>query len=238
MPALPRTPKARPRGYHTHMDRVMADSDARPVLVLGAGGHGRVVVQALRSAGRIVAGFLDDDRARVGTQVDGCGVLGTSEDAPRLVAEFGAALIVGIGDNAQRAKRQRGFEAGGLPLTVAIDHSAVVAPEVEIGAGSVILPGAVVNTGSRLGAGCVVNTSASLDHDTVLGDYVHLSPGVITSGGVSVGGYAWLGAGAIVMPGLNVGERAVVGAGALVREDVEPGATVVGVPARPLEPGS
>ena len=217
-----------------HMDRATADREARPVLVLGAGGHGRVVVQALRSAGRIVAGFLDDDRTKTGTEVDGCPGLGTSEDAEALTAELGAALLVGLGDNAQRGERQRGFEASGLPLTIAIDPSAVVAPNVEIGAGTVILPGAVVNTGARLGAGCVINTSASLDHDTVVGDYAHLSPGVITSGGVRVGDLAWLGAGAIVMPGLQVGTQAIVGAGALVREDVKSGATVVGVPARPM----
>ena len=210
------------------------ETDQRPVLILGAGGHGRVVAQVLRAAGRELAGFLDDDATKAGAEVAGLRVLGTSEDAARLGLELGAAVIVGVGDNVQRGARLRQFQAEGMAIASAVDPSAVIAPGVEVGAGVVIMPRAVANTGCRIGFGCVVNTGATLDHDTVLGECVHASPGAITSGGVSVGAFTWLGTGAIVLPGVRVGEHAVVGAGAVVREDVAAHATVVGVPARPV----
>ena len=210
------------------------ETDRSRVLILGAGGHGRVVAQVLRAAGREVAGFLDDAAAKTGTEVDGVRVLGTSEDAARLASSLGAAVIVGVGDNAQRGVRQGQLQADGLAIASVVDPSAVIAPGVGLGAGAVVMPGAVVNTGCTLGVGSVVNTSAVLDHDTELGDYAHASPGAITSGGVSVGAFAWLGAGAVVLPGVRIGEHAVVGAGAVVREDVAARTTVVGVPARPI----
>ncbi len=209
-------------------------SDQSPVLLLGAGGHGRVVAQVLRAAGREIAGFLDDDPTKIGIEVDGLRVLGTSEDAARLGSSIGAVVIVGVGDNTQRGARLSQLQAEGVAIASVVDPSAVVAPGVTIGAGAVVMPRAVVNTGCTIGFGCIVNTSASLDHDTALGDCAHASPGAITSGGVSVGAFAWLGTGAIVLPGVRIGEHAVVGAGAVVREDVPAHTTVVGVPARPV----
>ncbi len=216
------------------MAKKPTEMDRSPVLILGAGGHGRVVAQVLRAAGREIAGFLDDAAAKTGTEVDGVRVLGTSEDAARLASSLGASVIVGVGDNAQRGMRQSRLQAEGLTIASSVDPSAVIAPGVSVEAGAVVMPGAVVNIGCKLGVGSVVNTSAVLDHDTELGDYAHASPGAITSGGVSVGVFAWLGAGAIVLPGVRIGEHAVVGAGAVVREDVAASTTVAGVPARPI----
>ncbi len=204
----------------------------RPVAIVGAGGHGRVILDAVRSAGGRVLGFLDDSPLMRGREVSGARVLGGLELAQSLARDEGAAFIVGIGDNIVRGRVIRRLLEWGLPLTSAIHARAVVAPDVVVGLGVVVMPGAVVNTGSSLGMGAVVNTSASLDHDNELMEGAHAMPGATLAGAVIVGRYATVGSGAVVLPGVRIGDNAHVGAGAVARKDVMPDTVVVGVPAR------
>mgnify|MGYP001471095324 CR=1 FL=1 len=131
------------------MNPHLPSNDGRPLIVLGCGGHGRVIVQVSHAAGRTVIGFIDDDMALAGSNVGGLAVLGTSKDAPRLASEHGAHLLVGIGDNRQRAVRVKEFLTAGLNVAVAIDPSAVIAPDEEIAHGTVVMPGVIINTGCR-----------------------------------------------------------------------------------------
>ncbi|MCS6855175.1 MAG: acetyltransferase [Elioraea sp.] len=186
----------------------------RRVVILGAGGHGRVVADILTLAGWQVDGFLDD--ARDGP-VLGLPVLGAFARAfePGFLA--GRCALVALGDSAKRAAISRTLVERGVGLATAIHPSAVVARDAAIGAGTTVAAGAVVGVTARIGRFCIVNTGASVDHDCVVEDGAFLAPGVRLCGGVRVGEGAFLGAGAIVLPGGQIAAGALVPAGAVVR---------------------
>lgn len=212
------------------------DEDRR-FLVLGAGGHGRVVVDLIQACGGRVVGFVDRDRTKVGQRVDGIPVALDEESLlGRLrtgdLPDGAEALALGIGSNAARAAKLGMLPPSRFPVLV--HPMAAVSPSSRMGPGTVVLATAVVNPSARLGSGVIVNSGAIVEHDCVLGDAVHVSPGAVLAGGVQVGARSWVGAGATVIEGVRVGEGAIVGAGAAVVRDVPDGTTVVGVPARPL----
>lgn len=170
-----------------------------------------------------------------GTGVTGLGVpvLGTEPDLEKLTeSRNDITLCVAIGDNEVRRAITRRLTESGHAVTRAVSRFAMISRTASSGAGVQLLPGAVVNAATELGAGTVVNTNASIDHDCRVGEFVHVAPGAVIGGGVTIGDLAFVGLGARVLPGLTIGPRATVGAGAVVIDDVAPGTTVVGVPAR------
>lgn len=206
------------------------------ILIIGAGGHGQVVAdifRARRSAGLMSSpvAFLDDDRASHGTAPGGWDVLGPTDGLASVPHD---GVVVGIGDNRARARVFEKVTAAGAALAVAEHPRSIVAGDVELGAGTMVCAGAVINTGSVVGANTIVNTGATVDHHASIGDHVHIAPGVHLGGQVRIGEGALVGIGAVVLPRVTIGAWSVVGAGAVVTADVPPGATVVGVPARPL----
>lgn len=206
------------------------------VVIAGAGGHGRVVLDILRAAGtHTVHGFLDANQDLHGTQVDGVPVVGHLNLLPKLKAKGVGGAIVAIGDNRVRRSYAQKLSAAGLELVNAIHPSATVSPNVTVGRNVMIAPGVIVCVGAAIGDSVILNTGAKVDHECEIGEAVHLAPGVTLAGRVRVGEGAFVGIGANVLPCLTIGAHAVVGGGALVREDVPPGATAVGVPARVIK---
>lgn len=201
------------------------------LLILGAGGHGRVVAFTARSAGASAEIAFLDDRFPEITAVDGIPVLGRFETAARLVGRF-AEAIVAIGDGSARLQITHRLRQSGFDLPVLVHPSAVVSEHATLGAGSVVFAHCVVHPGTVAGEGCIINTAATVDHDCRLGSGVHLSPGVHLGGDVHVGDLTWLGVGASVRNGVRIGSRVMVGVGAAVVEDLPDGVTAVGVPAR------
>ena len=207
------------------------------LLVIGAGGHGRVVADAAIATARYdKVGFLDD-RFEECTSALGKPILGPLSAASSFLHAYSEAVIA-IGDNQLRLELINKLLLLGFYLPVIIHPKATVGIDVRLGSGTVILANAVVNTGSALGTGVIVNTGATVDHDNVLGDGVHISPGVHLAGEVSVGSCSWIGTGAVIIPQVQVGEHSIVGAGAVVIRNVSDGVTVVGVPAHILRKGS
>ncbi|WP_319582365.1 acetyltransferase [uncultured Pseudodesulfovibrio sp.] len=201
------------------------------ILIIGGGGHARVVADILRAMdGMEPLGFItsDLDPGEVGPM--GLPVLG-SDAAVGSIPHDG--LVVAVGDNRIRERLFTDFAAQGETLVNAIHPSAVIAPDVVMGRGCMVCAGAIVNTGTVIGDNVILNTGSVTDHDCQIQDHVHVAPGAKLAGGVRIGSGVLVGLGAAVLPGVVMGDRAVAGAGAVVLGDVVPGLTVVGVPARP-----
>lgn len=178
-----------------------------------------------------LVGYLDDNKALTGTRLLGLPVLGTLADLPSTPHD---CVILGIGDNADRARLYAELTAARKRFVTAIHPTAVLAPDVVVGAGSVLCAGTVVNPGARIGENAILNTCASIDHHCDMGAHSHVAPGAHLAGRVCVGEGAFVGIGACAVPGVSIGAWSTVGAGAAVTQDVPERITVAGVPARPL----
>ena len=196
------------------------------LIIIGASGHGKVVadIAALNGYKDIV--FLDND-----SELKSCAgypVLGPDT----MTSELDGDVFVAIG-NAETRKRLMERDKVRL-FPVLIHPSVVMAKSAEVDAGSVVMAGAVINPGAKIGKGCIINTCSSVDHDCVVGDYVHISVGAHLSGTVAVGTGTWIGTGAIVSNNVNICGECMIGAGAVVIKDINEPGTYVGVPARKI----
>lgn len=206
------------------------------ILILGAGGHGRVVLDILLQA-RLheVVGFLDNNADIHGRRVDGIPVLGGVDDLPAFHRELDVeGVIIAIGDNGVRRGLARQVEQVGLELVSAVHPTATIARNASIGRNVVIAAGAVVCANCQIGDSVILNTGCIVDHQTMIGEGSHICPGVRIAGRVKVEPGVFVGIGATVIPKVTLGCESIIGAGAVVIEEVAPMATVVGVPARPV----
>jgi len=217
--------------------RPNTSNDKTRVLILGAGGHGRVVLDILLQARKYdVVGFLDNNSDIHGRRVDGIPVHGGIDELEGFGAELGVGgLIIAIGDNGARRGLARQVEQTGFELISAVHPSATLAYNATIGRNVVIAAGAVVCANCQIGDSVILNTGCIIDHQTMIGEGSHICPGVRIAGRVKVEPGVFVGIGATVVPKVTLGCEAIVGAGAVVLEDVLPMATVVGVPAVPIK---
>jgi len=204
------------------------------VVIYGAGGQARVLLELMDRAGICpIAGILDDNPEFAGLKIDGIPVLGPIDRLASLIRVHRIhRAVIAVGNNIHRKKLADHARALGLRLPVLIHPQAYVSPTAKLGEGTVVMAGAVVSAHVTMGELGIINTRASVDHDCLLGDCVHIAPGVALAGGVTVGNGALIGVGAAVIPGLCIGDDSVVGAGAVVIRDVPSNTTVVGNPAR------
>lgn len=206
-----------------------------PVLMIGAAGHARAVLEAIRAEGRWAVVGLIDSFQPPGTPAHGLTILGGEEDVPRLLdAHEIHHVVIAIGDNFQRAAMWERLQraAPGVHLTGAIHPATVIAPDVTIGLGSVILPGAVVVSGARIGQGCILNTGCTFDHEGEMADWSSLGPGAIIGGRVRIGMRTAVALGARVIHQRSLGADVLIGAGSLVLHDLPDGVVAYGSPAR------
>ena len=205
---------------------------AKPVYLLGGGGHGRVVLDALLSSDANVAGVLDPD-LKAGDHVFGVPVMGGDEFLDQF-ALTEVLLVNGLGANPYVYNRMKLFEelkARGFSFDAVRHPSAVIGRECNLGISSQIMAGVVLQSRVRVGDNAVINTHASVDHDCVIGTHAFVSPGVVLSGDVLVEESAFIGAGAIVLPGIKIGANVVIGAGAVVTKNIPDGWIITGNPA-------
>ncbi|MCA1532166.1 NeuD/PglB/VioB family sugar acetyltransferase [Bradyrhizobium sp. NBAIM03] len=200
------------------------------LIVLCAGGHARVVIEALLSRGIRPVGVTDRDPARVGEAIGAVKITGSDDDVMNMAADE-VELANGLGNRATRtdsglAGRRVLFErftALGYKFPVIAHASAVIASDAQLGDGAQVMAGAVIQPAARIGRNVLVNTRAVVEHDCIVGDHAHVAPGAVLCGGVSIGESVHVGAGAVVLVGVKVGAGAVVAAGAVVTRDVAAG---------------
>lgn len=206
------------------------------LMIVGAGGHGKVVADAALLAGWQDIRFVDARFPEV-RRVRQWPVVGTDRDVLAAPCDVDG-VVIAIGNNRTRVALQQRFQAAGWPVVSIIHPAAVISPFAQIGSGSVVFAGAVVNIDAHVGDAAIINSGAIVEHDCVLGLGVHVSPQAALAGNVTVGDFSWIGIGSSVRQQVHIGSGVTVGAGAAVIGDVGDGHTVVGVPARPQQAGS
>lgn len=205
-----------------------------PIVVIGGGGHGRVVIDALLRAGAAVIGVIDPDRlvaARLPATVPWLG--GDDELASYPPSRYRLANGVGgIGDPQRRRLFETFREAGYAFARVEHPAATIALCGVSLGEGCQIMAGAVIQPGARIGADAIINTQAAIDHDCVVGDHSHVAPGAVLCGDVAVGEDTHIGAGAVVIQGVRIGHGCIIGANAAILRDVPDRTTVFSRSAR------
>ena len=198
------------------------------LLIVGAGGHGKVVAEAAELMGKWERiAFLDPGKAG---QVLGKPIFQDNE----ILHDF-ANIFVAIGDNKKRLEKLIEYEKMGLIIPIIIHPSSKISKYVNIAEGTVVLTGVNINPGAEIGKGCIINTGSNIDHDVKLGEGVHISPGATIAGSVEIGRKTWIGAGATVINNIKIGNNVIIGAGAVVISNIPDNSKWVGVPARRLE---
>jgi sugar O-acyltransferase (sialic acid O-acetyltransferase NeuD family) len=203
------------------------------IVVIGGGGHAKVLISVLKRSGHDVAGYTDrEDRGLI----LGVPYLGDDRVLDRFVKQHpGCGAIIGMGKTDAsdlRLRLQDEVGALGFGFPAIYSPRAVVNEAVTLGAGTAVFDGVVVNSGTTVGRACILNTSSIVEHDCRIGDNVHIAPGATLSGGVSIGDHCMVGVGASIVQAVSVCMGCLIGAGSTVVEDLTERGTYAGNPAR------
>lgn len=207
----------------------------KKVIIIGAGGHAKVIADIVEKSKDKVLGFLDDNLAinTIIIKKKDIKVLGKVKECIKFVNENpDIEFIIGIGNN---KKRKDIANQNKLNYYTAINPSSQIAVDVDIGRGTVIMANACINTSTKIGEHCIVNTGAIVEHDNKINDYVHISPNATLCGTVEVGELTHIGAGAIINNNHNICNNCIIGAGAVVVKDIKESGVYVGIPAKKKE---
>ena len=204
----------------------------KKVIILGAGGHAKVIADIIEKSGDEVIGFLDDNVDIQGKVIfDGRKVIGKINDVINYKDDY---VVIGIGNNKIRKMFAEKYPS--LNWYTAIHPNAVIGKEVKIGKGTVVMSGVIINPGTFVGNHVIINTSSSVDHDNIIGDYVHISPGSHLAGTVTVGEGTWICSGVTVINNIMINKNNIIGAGSVVIHDIDnENGTYVGVPVKILK---
>lgn len=204
----------------------------KEVVIIGAGGHAKVIADIIVKNNDILLGFLDDNIEKGKKVIADYKVLGTISDCQELCNyKNNLMFIVGIGNNLTRLKITK--EYPNLLYYTAIHPNAVIGLDVKVGEGTAIMANACINSNATIGKHCIINTGAIIEHDNILDDFVHVSPNAALAGNVKIGEGTHVGIGATVKNNINIKENNIIGAGAVVVKNIlGTGKTMVGVPAR------
>lgn len=198
-------------------------------LIVGAGGHAKVVTDIIEAQGDEVVGYLTDEQERWGLSHYGYPILGALNIFPHVTHDF---LIIAIGSNQARKRIHELLTSLGAHWGNAIHPSAVISRSVNLGSGIVIAANTVINADASIGHHSIVNTNASIDHDSRIGNFTHIAPGAHLAGAVIVGEGTFMGVGTSVIPEIEIGSWALIGAGSVVVRPIPERVTAKGVPAR------
>lgn len=209
-----------------------------PIVLIGAGGHAKVIVSILRKLRRFnILGYTALENSG---ELMGVPFLGLDKDLPELADQhkyLNAVLAVGqVRFGNFRFSLWEKLHVLPISFPPIVSPNAVINEAVSLGDGTVVMDGSVINSGASIGRGAIVNTNSTVEHDVTLGDWVHVGPGATISGGVTIKRFSMIGAGATVIEGKTIGSGCLVGAGATVTSDLSEPGIYVGCPARHIKP--
>ncbi|MFT8872863.1 MAG: acetyltransferase [Sporolactobacillus sp.] len=201
------------------------------IVLLGAGGHCKVIIELIRAIGTYeIAGILAQESAP--KQVMGVPVIGDDDELPRVFAAGITKAFICIGNLSVRDRLFEKLQCFGFTLPVLIHPTAYISPSAIVAEGTCVLAHAIVNTGACIGQNCIINTAAVVEHDCALARNVHISPNAALAGGVKIGSNTHIGLGAAIIQKCQIGKGVTIGAGAVVIHNVPDFATAIGVPAK------
>lgn len=200
-----------------------------PAIVLGAGGHARVVGAILHGMGVSIKGYLDESYLAGEDEIIKQAFLMGMPDDLKNYSPNQYDIYAAIGDNHKRRIAIEQVSSKKYSTPTLIHPSAIIESSSQIGKASVICMGVLIATDAIVGDGVILNTGSSIDHETTIGNYCHIAPGAILAGRVKVGKEVFIGMGAKIAQNLSIGDGAIIGAGAIVLKDVPASTTVVGI---------
>ncbi len=202
----------------------------KKIIIMGAGGHGQVVADALlQMKGASPVAFVDENQKLHGKEIMGIPVPGGNAAIDKVEHD---GIVIALGNNELRKRIFTELTEAGETLFTVIHPSAIIAPDVKIGDGCMILAGVVINTQAQIKDNTIINTNATIEHHNVIGPHAHVAPGSTLGGEVTVGEEAMVGIGATVLPRTRIGEKATLGGGSTAIKDLPDRATAAGSPAR------
>ena len=204
---------------------------SKKLLIIGASGHGKVIVDIALKMNKYEEIYFFDDREEI-TNCMQFSVVGKVKDVYNYLED--ADVFVAIGNSEGRRNVLEELKQNNVSIATLIHPNAIVGENVVIGKGTVVMAGAVINPDAKIGEGCIINTAASVDHDCQLDDYVHVSVDAHLAGNVKLGKNTWVGVGASIINNMSVCENVMIGAGAVVVKDILESGTYVGVPAKKM----
>ncbi len=200
---------------------------AEKVILVGAGGHAKVIADIVRKKGDIVVGFLDDGK-EIGSEFFGSKIVGRTSDMEKF---YDYKQIIAIGNGAVREK----LSCANVDFYTAIHPTAVIGEGVTIGKGTAVMAGAIINADTKIGNHAIINSGAVVEHDNIIEDFAHVSPGATVCGTVHIGKLSWIGGGACVKNNVNITGEVLVGVGACVVKDITEAGVYTGVPAKKIK---
>lgn len=207
----------------------------KKVVIIGAGGHAKVIADIIEKSGDEIVGFLDDNKEIGTTIIKEYKVIGDLNNRFAMaVTKENLEFIIAIGDN---KKREEISHSPNLKFYTAIHPSAQMGLDVEIQEGTVIMANACINSSAKIGKHCIINTGAIIEHDNIIEDFVHISPNVALGGTVKIGKSTHVGIGSTIKNNITICEKCKIGAGAVVVKDIKEEGTYVGVPAKGIKNG-
>jgi len=208
--------------------------NAVELVIIGAGGHGRVVVEAARLSGFQLGGIIDTDFSGQKENILGCPVIGGIKSLNELSHE-NISVFVAVGDSLKRAKYFLMAKEKGFSLPAVVHPTAFISEHSTIGSGAFINTAAIINTGAEIGENSIINSGSIIEHEVVVGKHSHVCPGVKIGGRVIIGENSFIGIGTNVIDYIKIGNNVTIGAGSVIIDNVESNSTIVGVPGRKIK---
>lgn len=200
-----------------------------PAIVIGAGGHARVIGSILHRLNIPVEGYLDAAyKPGVNEDIKYGRLVGHTDDLGKYSPDR-YAVYLAIGDNLKRAQLVEQALQGGYQMPALIHPDSHMELDCRIGEGSVVCLGALLATEVSVGRGAIINTGASVDHEAEVGDYTHIAPKAVIAGRAKIGRSVFVGIGVCIAQGLSIGDNSVIGAGSIVLKDVPANSRIIGV---------